>query len=102
MKGNIAIQPWCYSNGMFQSKHLYTLIVKIMTTVGMDENNLKQTNNWHPVIILGFPGGSDGKASVYKAGDPGLIPGSGRCPGEGNGNPLQYYYLENPMDRGAW
>lgn len=51
MKGNIAIQPWYCSNGMFQSKHLYTLIVKIMTTVGMDENNLKQTNSWHPVII---------------------------------------------------
>ena len=48
------------------------------------------------------PGGSDGKASVYNAGDPGSIPGSGRFPGEGNGNPLQYYYLENPMDRGAW
>ena len=49
-----------------------------------------------------FPGGSDGKASVYNSGDPGLIPGSGRSPGEGNGNPLQYYCLENPMDRGAW
>ena len=44
------------------------------------------------------PGGSDGKASVYNAGDPGLIPGSGRSPGEGNSNPLQYYCLENPME----
>ena len=49
-----------------------------------------------------FPGGSDGKGSVYNAGDPGLIPGLGRFPGEGNGNPLQDYCLENPMDRGAW
>ena len=49
-----------------------------------------------------FPGGSDGKASVYNVGDPGLIPGLGRSPGEGNGNPLQYYCLENLMDRGAW
>ena len=49
-----------------------------------------------------FPGGSDGKASAYNAGDPCLIPGSGRSPGEGNGNPLQYPCLENPMDRGAW
>ena len=49
-----------------------------------------------------FPGGSDGKASVYNAGDPGSSPGLGRSPGEGNGNPLQYYCLENPMDRGAW
>ena len=42
-----------------------------------------------------FPGGSDGKASVYNAVDLGLIPGLGRSPGEGNGNPLQDYYLEN-------
>ena len=47
-------------------------------------------------------GGSDGKASVYNAGDPGSIPGLGRSPGEGNDNPLQYYCLEDPMDRGAW
>ena len=49
-----------------------------------------------------FPGGSDSKASAYNVGDPGSIPGSGRSPGEGNGNPLQYSCLENPMDRGAW
>ena len=49
-----------------------------------------------------FPGGSDGKASVYNAGDPGTSPGLGRSPGEGNGNPLQYYCLGNPMGRGAW
>ena len=47
-------------------------------------------------------GGSDGKASVYNAGDPGLSPGLERSPGEGNGTPLQYYSLENPMDRRAW
>ena len=52
--------------------------------------------------MMGFPGGSDGKASACNAGDPGLIPGSGRSPGEGNGNPLQYSCLENPMDREAW
>ena len=46
--------------------------------------------------------GSDGEASAYSARDPGSIPGSGRSPGEGNGNPLQYFCLENPMDRGAW
>ena len=49
-----------------------------------------------------FPGGSEVKASARNAGDLGLIPGSGRSPGEGNGNPLQYSCLENPMDRGAW
>ena len=49
-----------------------------------------------------FPGGSDGKASVKDVGDLGSIPGSGRFPGEGNGNPFQYGCLENPMDEGAW
>ena len=50
----------------------------------------------------GFPGGSDSKASVYNAGDLGLLPGLGRSPGEGDGNPLQYSCLENPMDGGVW
>jgi len=54
------------------------------------------TLNW------GFPSGSDGKESTCNAGYPGSIPGVGRSPGEGNGNPLQYSCLENPMDRGAW
>ena len=49
-----------------------------------------------------FSGGSDGQESAYNAGDPGSIAGSGRSPGEGNGNPLHYSYLENPIDRGAW
>ena len=53
-------------------------------------------------LYFDFPGGSDGKVSVYNVGDLGSIPGSGRSTGEGNGNPLQYYCLENPMDRGAW
>ena len=48
------------------------------------------------------PGGLDSEASVYNVGDPGLIPGLGRFPGKRNGNPLQYYCLENPKDRGAW
>ena len=50
----------------------------------------------------GFPGGSDGKELACNTEDAGLIPGSGRCPGEGNGYPRQYSCLENPMDRGAW
>ena len=53
-------------------------------------------------MYLDFPGGSDGKASAYNARDPGSILGSRRSPGEGNGNPLQYSGLENPMDGGAW
>ena len=51
---------------------------------------------------MDFPGGSGGKASVHNVRGPGSMPGSGRSPGEGNDNPLQYYQLENPMDRGAW
>ena len=54
------------------------------------------------LVLLGFPGGSDGKESACSAGDPGSVPGLGRSPGEGNGCALQYSCLENPMDRGAW
>ena len=52
--------------------------------------------------LPGFPGGSDSKESACSAGDPGLIPGLGRCPGERNDYPLQYTCLENFMDRGIW
>ena len=58
---------------------------------------LNKTNN-----PKGFPGGSDCEESACNAGDLGLINGSGRFPGAGNGNPLQYSCLENSMDRGAW
>ena len=54
------------------------------------------------MLQLGFPGSSEVKASACNEGDLGSIPGLGRSPGEGNGNPLQYSCLENPMDRGAW
>ena len=52
--------------------------------------------------IQGFPGGSDSKASACNVGDQGSIPGLGRSTGEGNGNLLQYFCLENSMDGGAW
>ena len=52
-------------------------------------------------MSMGFPGGSDSRESACNVGDLGSIPGSGRSPGGGNGNPSQYSYLENPMDRGA-
>ena len=55
--------------------------------------------SWYP---WNFPGGSVVKNLPASTGDPGLIPGSGRSPGEGNGYPLQYSCLEKPMDRGAW
>ena len=53
-------------------------------------------------IIFLHPGGSEGKVSACNVGDPGLIPGWGRSPGEVNGNPCQYSCLENLMDREAW
>ena len=56
----------------------------------------------HSYTRISFPGGSEVKASAWNAGDPGSIPGLGRSPGEGNGNPLQYCCLENPMEGGAW
>ena len=52
--------------------------------------------------FLDFPGSSAGKESACNVGDLGSIPGLGRSPGEGNGNPLRYSYLDSPMDRGAW
>ena len=55
-----------------------------------------------PKGFKGFPGSSHSKESACSVGDPDLIPGLRRSPGEGNGYPLQYSCLENPMDRGAW
>ena len=74
---------------------------------GISRMNYMRTSSGYVLVkrrlhLGGFPGGSDGKASVCNAGDPGSIPGWGRFPGEGNGNPLQNPCLENPMDRGAW
>ena len=66
----------------------------------------KECSNYHTValisMLVGFPGGSEVKVSACSAGGLDLIPGLGRSPGEGNDNPLQYYCLENPMDRAAW
>ena len=62
----------------------------------------KKTKQPCGILDFDFPSGSDGKESACNAGDPGLIPGLGRSPGEGKGYPLQYSCLGNPMDRGAW
>ena len=74
--------------------------------VGYSERTLGRKGFWNLKATLldtgGFPGGLDGKESACNAGDPGSILGSGRYPGEGNGYPLQYSYLENFMDRGYW
>ena len=63
---------------------------------------LRFQTSWTVMGLILFPGGSDSKASAYTVGDPGSTPGIGISPGEGNGNPLQYSGLENPMDGGAW
>ena len=73
--------------------------IKLPTSHWIIENAREFQKN---IYFIGFPGSLDGKASAYNVGDLGLIPGSGRSPGEGNGNPLQYSCLENPMDQGSW
>ena len=80
---------------MFLTSYLSSLVLNVVSVLDSDHSN----------GCMGFPGGSVGKnlpASVGNTGDMGSIPGSGRSPGGRNGNPLQYFCLENPMDRGAW
>ena len=99
-------------SGLGQEKHsLFQIQNALNLALGLSVWGMRRSFATHPwpgipikltAFALGFPGGSDGKASVYNAGDLGSSPGLGRSPGEGNGNPLQDYCLENPMDRGAW
>ena len=76
---------------------VFTLIFKRSLLLYTCSSRMK--NSDYP---MGFPGSSPGNESTCNAADPGSIPGWGRSPGEGNSNPLQYSFLENPMDRGAW
>ena len=83
--------------------HLLSSSVELPPTVpGLVQMNLLSAKVTLISVLLDFPGGSNGKASVYNAGDPGSIPGSGRSPAGEHGHPLQYSCPENPMDRGAW
>ena len=80
--------------------------LSVLPSLALQERGISQTLPAPFLYVcltptLGFPGGSDSKESACDAGDQGSIPGSGRSPGEGKGNPLQYSCLENPMDRGA-
>ena len=68
----------------------------------MSERSRTWLSNWTDRCQKGFPWWLNGKESACNAGDVGLIPGSGRCPGEANSNPFQYSCLGNPMDRGGW
>ena len=72
-----------------------------MVTKGKGGDGGKHWEFGTDIYTVGFPGGSAGKESGCTAGDPGRIPGSGRYPGKGNANPLQYSCLEDSMDRGA-
>ena len=89
--------PWTEEPGGLQSKR---------SLVGYSPRGRKESNTTKRLHWLthkfDFLGGSEVKVSACNAGDLGPIPGSERCPGEGNGNPLQYSCLGNPMDRGAW
>ena len=88
---------------MVQLSYPYMTTGKIiaLTTWTFVGKMMSLLSNTLSKFIIDFPGGSDGKAPAYSAGDLGSIPGSGRSSGEGNCNPLQYSCLENPMDRGA-
>ena len=85
----LLVLSWCFTFRHYSSTSHH---------IGWEFNSFSHT----PFPCLGVPGGSVVKNPPANVGDPGLIPGSGRSPGEGNGNPLQYSCLENPMDRGAW
>ena len=79
-------------------------MIKTLQKMGIEGTylNIVKAIYEKPTANIILNGGSDGKVSVYDAGDPGLIPGLGRSPGEGNGNPPQYSCLDNPMEGGAW
>ena len=82
-----------------------SVVVRWMNLKPVTQSEVSQAEKNKYCILMhfwGFSQSSVGKSSACNAADPGLIPGSGRSPGEGNGNPLQYSCLENPMDRGAW
>ena len=81
--------------GLSRDKH--TLVSRKVVRDVYDHNTVTMRQ-----ALISFPGGSDSKESVCSAGNPGLIPGLGRSPGEGNRNPLQHSCLENSIDRGAW
>ena len=73
-----------------------------MKTIPFTTASKRVLRNYQVKTCMGFPSSSDGKASDCNAGDPGSIPGLGRSPGEGNGNPFRYPCLENPMDSRGW
>ena len=101
---------WCLSASLLSS-YFFLPLFQTKDTIWKEETTssahvqseeLRSSSSKASLVAWGFPGGSEVKASARNSGDPGSIPGSGRSPGEGNGNPLQYSCLENPMEGGAW
>ena len=88
------IKVYCRAN----KENEWLMLKKTQTT----QSVFNDIRKWLLCHFIGFPGGSDGEESAYNAGDLGSVPGLGRSAGEGNGYPLHYSFLENPMDRGAW
>ena len=108
---SFSISPSNEYSGLFsfRMEWLDLLVVQGILKSLLQHHSSKALILWHSVFFIvqllhpwGFPVGSDGKESAFNVGDLGLISGSGRSPGEGNGNPLQYSCLENSMDGGAW
>ena len=94
-----------YWSGVPLPSLLMFIIATLFTRQGMEKIKCPSVDKWTKklwYIYGGFFGGSEGKEYAYYVGDPGSIPGLGRSTGGGHGNSLQYSYLENSMDRGAW
>ena len=94
--------PWYSAFFMVQLSHPYMTTGKTIALTRWTFVSKVMSLLFNRLSRLGFPGGSEVKASAWNVGDPGSIPGSGRSPGEGNGNSLQYSCLENSMEGGAW
>ena len=99
---------WMWLNNMYYGLLLSFAWASLVAQLVKSPPAMQETwfDSWRrdrlPTLVFsGFPGGSDGKEFACNVGDLGSIPGLGRSPGGGHGNPLQYYGLENPMDRGA-
>ena len=94
--------PGVYSNSCPLSRWCHPTISSSVIPFSSRLQSFPASGSFPVSQLFTYPGGSDSKMSDYNVGDPGSIPGSGRSPGEGNGKPLQYSCLENPMDGGTW
>ena len=94
--------PWTEEPGRLQSMGLQTIRHDWATNTFTFSDISDITIIVVIELLVGFPSGLDSRESDYNVGDMGSVPGLGRSPGEGNGYPLQYSWLENSMDRGAW